>query len=578
MFGGGRRRRHFGRWILLGVLAIIVAWAAFVAVRLLSAAHQLQNGVRAAGTLRSQLHSNDLQNSPAGPILAAAAADFTAAHQTIDSGWLAPLRVVPYVGRQVRALDDLSGAAATVTHSGHQALIQVQAALSKPHGTPPERQTAIAALARTLTGLDRTVNQVDLGPSKSLWPSIAKRRNTFASDLDQLRGGLDKGAGAAQAVADLLGNHRTYLVLTANNAEMRAGQGMYLQAGTVTSSGGRLSLGSFGATANLVTSKPSVRVGGDLAARWGSLGLGNDYRKLGFSPQYPLNAPVAAAMWKAQTGRRVDGVLTVDVPALRDVLAAIGPVQAGGLTVSAGNVEQTLFVTQYVGDTSNAANDARREALGVLAAAVFDKLQGGGTSIPQLTQALDNAVNGRDLLAWSSIPAVEKDWTAAGAGGRLPDDGLLLGFDNTGGSKLDPYLNIHVQLTEQVEGRDTVVTVRADVANRTPDGLPPYVNGTAAGTTPNLYQGVASLDLPRYAGDVTVRGGSLLAHGADGPSNVVAVAVRIPQGGSAEVTWSFRLPGHHGTLSVQPSARAPTISWTASDGTFTDDTAHPVSW
>jgi len=178
---------------------VIVAWAAFVAVRLAYATHQLDDGVHAAGSLRSVVMASEREHNPAERTLAAASADFTAVHQTMHSAWLAPLRFVPDVGRQVRAVDDLSGAAAALTSSVHATLGRVQSAA----GTPPERRVAVRPLAATLTGLDRVANRVDLGPSKSLWPSIARRRNTLITDFQAFRGGLDTVTGATRAEAGL---------------------------------------------------------------------------------------------------------------------------------------------------------------------------------------------------------------------------------------------------------------------------------------------------------------------------------------------------------------------------------------
>ena len=192
--------QHPGRRILLAVVMVVVAWAAFVAVRLIYAAHQLDDGVHAAGSLRPALLASERENNPAERTLAAASEDFAAVHRTMHSAWLAPLLVVPEVGRQVRAVDDLSGAAAALTTSAHAALGRVQAAV---YGSPPERRAGFGALAGTLTGLDRMANETELGPSKSIWPSIARRRNALVTDLQAFRGGLDSMTGAARTEADL---------------------------------------------------------------------------------------------------------------------------------------------------------------------------------------------------------------------------------------------------------------------------------------------------------------------------------------------------------------------------------------
>jgi hypothetical protein len=566
------------------VVVIVVAWAAVVGLRMLHAVHQLEAGVTSAEAVRANLSTTDIEDGMAAPRLAEASAEFTDAHHEIDSPWMAPLHLLPYLGRQVRAADDLSGAAATVTTAGHTALLNVESVLTRPHASAPARAAAVNRLATTLSSLDRKVTGVDLGPSKDLLPTLAAKRNTFASDLVQLDAGLGKGTGAVDAVADLLDNHRTYLILSANNAEMRDGQGTPLQVGTVTSTGGQLTLGHFSATATLAGTKAAVPVAGELARLFPGRSLGSDYRNLGLSPQYELNAPTAAEMWRAQTGQAVAGVITIDVVALKDLLAVTGPVTVGGVTVNENNVEQDLFLTQYIGDTGNAANAARREAEGALAAAVFDAIQRPGLSLTGLATALDSAVNGRHLLAWSSVPAVESDWQASGAGGQLQRDDVLLGVSNLGPTKLDPYLVVKADLTltpssTASASATTRVTLTATFDDQAPTGLPLYVAGEGPGQpAPGTYTGLVTLDVPQSATGIEVKGAPLNSRGPDGPSNLDAVGIRLARGQSITVTWSFSLPGRRGSLRIDSSARVPPVSWTTPRLSFTDDATHTIAW
>lgn len=572
------------RWLLVGAGAVFALYALYCGLRLAEAAHRLQLGVAAVEGTRSQLNSADLTNASAARDASAglqrSARDFAQAHSEVNSPWLGPLHVLPFVNRQVESIDAMSGAAATVTTAGSHSLSQVQALLDQPHHQPAQRATLARQLSSDIGSLSATIDKVDLGPTDALLPVLASKRNTFAQDLAQVQTVLNRTNGAAAAAADLLTGQRTYLVLTANNAEMRDGSATALQAGTLSTDDGSLTLSNFQSTQELASPTPLVPITGDLVARWGAMAPNEDYRNLGLSPQFELNAPVAAAMWQAQTGQHVDGVLTVDVVALKDLLAVTGPVSAGGTTIDADNVEQYLFVTQYDGVTTDAANSARRDELGQLASAVFTALQQRDVSGGQLVKALAEAVNGRHILAWSSQPAIEADWTAAGANGQLGPNDLLLGTINKGVNKLDPYQQIDAHLTTTPAGGDTRVTITATLHNHTPSGLPSYAAGGAVANSPvGYYTGALSLDVPKYAGDVRATGGDgVVAVGADGPSNVLAESVKVPPGGSATVTWTFLLVGHHGSLQVDPSARVPAVEWSTPGATFTDATTHTVSW
>jgi hypothetical protein len=565
----------------MGVVVVVVAYGAFSAYRLVSAVHQLQRGVNTVQQVRGELSTSNLETSPAGPDLQAASAQFAQAHRSISGSLLAPIRLLPYVGRQLHSLDDLSGAAATITSLGHGTLVQAQRLLAAPHATPKERTSVIRQLAGVVSTLNERVDRIDLGPSNALVPVLAEKRNTFVRDLNQLHAGLVKGTGAADAVADLLDGNRTYLLLTANNAEMRDGSGMFLQAGTLSTSGGRIMLGGFRSTAELASPTPVVTVTGDLEARWGRELPGADYRALGLSPQFELNAPVAAALWKEQTGQQVDGVLTIDVAALKGLLAVTGPVSAGGTTITSANVEQTLFVTQYAGVADSASNEARREELGALGNAVFVALQKPGVPLSKVATALDDAVNGRHILAWSAHPAIEQDWQAAGVSGQLGAGDLLLGLSNKGANKLDPYQDVSASLSLAPSGKDTAVTIRATLRNtvKTTSGLPPYTIGGEVGSPPYYYTGIFTLDVPSSAGDLRIGGKrSLVAYGPDGPSTVAATEVQVAPGASTTVTWTFLLAARHGSLRIDPSAHVPPVNWSTPGRQFTDATAHTVSW
>lgn len=569
---------------MLGGLVVLAGYGALCAVRLVQASRELQAGASALQAARANLEAADLADPHTARELSArlqrSAQDFAAAQKNVGSTWLLPLHALPYVGRQVSAVEAMSMAAATITSSGSHDLTRLQSLLAAPRSQPSQQAALVGRLAFLLGAFDATVSRVDLGPSVALFPPIAAKHNEFARDLAQLESGLRRADGAAAATADLLNGNRTYLVFMANNAEMRDGSGTLLQVGTLSSHDGQLTLGSFQATQDLVSSTPLAPLSTSLAANWGSLGLNQDYRELDLSPQYPANAKEAAAMWTAQTGQHVDGVLTVDVAALQQLLTVTGPVQVDGTTVTATNAEPYLFVTEYDGVTTSTADALRRQQLGQLANAVFSALQHRHVSPTKLVRALLNAADGRHLLVWSDNASVQADWQAAGVTGQVSPDGVLLGTINKGVNKLDPYQQVEAHLSTAAAGSDTRITIRATLANHTPNGLPSYTDGgVIASSPPGYYTGALALDLPRYAGHVTVSGGNgLVAAGRDGPSTQVAQAISVSPGGSVTVTWTFLVTGRHGSLQIEPSARVPPIAWSAPGSAFVDTSSHAVTW
>src|SRR5207302_706399 len=82
------------------------------------------------------------------------------------------------------------------------------------------------------------------------------------------------------AVVGLLTGPRTYLVFAANNAEMRAGSGMFLSVGQFITRDGSVRLTGMGTVNDVAIPPGAVPLQGDLAGRWGWLKPQNDWRNL----------------------------------------------------------------------------------------------------------------------------------------------------------------------------------------------------------------------------------------------------------------------------------------------------------
>jgi len=580
----GRRRRR--RWpVVAAVVVLLLAWGALSALDLYRAARAVKRGADSINEVRNELHADDITQERAVPPLRAAAFEFGQAHGLLGRPELAPLRLLPFGGRQLRSVDALSAAAAKVSQLGVGAVHQAHLILAEHSHTPEARLQLLRDLSTLANTTDAQLRTITLGPSSGLVGPLATRRAEFATDLTRAVNGLTQAGATADALVDFLGNNRNYLILAANNAEMRAGSGMFLQAGVITTDGaGKFALRSVGSTQDLLLPAPGPPMPADLAARWGFLQPNQEWRNLATTPRFDTTAELAARMWQAKTGQHVDGVLAVDVAALQAVLEVSGPITAGGITVDANSVVPYLTHDQYLGipDGDPDLEVQRHDHLGVLATAVFDTVNATEVSLADLAQGLAKAADGRHILAWSSDPAVEQKWVTAGVGGRLGPDDVSLAVLNRGGNKLDPFLAVSSQMSFRPDGGGSVVEVTVQLRNQVPSGQPSYIAGTGreAGAVPGSYIGFVTLDVPARAGNLQVVGDQpVVAAGSDGPDNLVQAAqVVIPPGQGASVVFRFRLAGLHGQLRVLPSARIPAVSWQAGTSAFDDISAHVVSW
>ena len=581
-----RRRSLRFRLILSGVLAIVVAWivgAAIVAfLGLRDASHAMSDLEQA----KSELSASELASGGPQSALDKARKEFSDASGLLDSPLLTPAVVLPVIGRQVTSVRDLAHAATDVSSIGVGALGELRGVLDVPHRSGPARVEALDQLSRLASTTYNRLETIDPGPSGRLLPALARRYDQFVGQLDDVRTRLAHASVVASALGRILQGPSRYLLLVANNAEMRAGQGMFLDAGMLSIDQGHIHLGDLYDTGTIPVTPGAVPISGDLAARWGWLLPSQDWRNLGLTPNFDEIGPVAASMWRAVEHEKVEGVISIDIAALQQLLEVTGPVTVSdGSVVSASNVVQLLMHDEYEGLTfsSSQAQVARASLLGSLARATLGALQDRSLDLTTLATAMSTATSGRHVELWSSNPSDESAWAEGGVAGKLTNDSLLAAVLNRSGAKLDQYLSVRCALSITSGRTSSTATLSVTMANSTPPGQSPYIAGPypGLGTVYGQYVGFLAVDLPADSDTdfhATGASGPPVALGADGPVWLIAVPVDIKAGDTQTVVVHFVLPGVHGSFTIEPSARIPPESWTFRRATFTDAGPVTVSW
>jgi hypothetical protein len=577
---GGRRRR---RWLVVTAVVVVVAvWALILGLKTLSAYHHDKNGLAVLEQVKANLTPGEVTSSTSMRLLDQAHAEFARAQSDLSSPLFAPITIVPVIGRQFREVKALSTAAGTVSQVGSSFLSQVHGLLDAPHGAGPERVTSLQRLGSLSLAAEHQLASIDTGPSQALVAPLASKRDEFVTQLDDARLKLTRAAGVSAAVATILEGPQNYVVLAANNAEMRAGSGTFLEVGEATTAQGTVHLADLGPSGDHSLPVGAVTVTGDLQRNWGWLHPSLDMRNLGLTPQFDVTAPLAARMWTASTGQPVDGVIALDVAGVRQLLEATGPVESDGRIVSADNVEQYLLHDQYAGLNGEVAvSGVRQDALGDLAGVVLRQLQGQSSDIKTLANVVSSAVAGRHLMLWSKNPVDQAAWEVSGVSGSLTNRSVDVSLINVGGNKLDQYMSVQVGVSTTPGGSNTAVTMTSRVTNSTPPGQSQYIAGPFPGVPVGYggYYGLVAANLPASATHIAVTGaGPLAADGGEGPTWVVAVPVTIAEGASQTVVIRFDIPGTHGSMSLVPSARIPPEQWTADGTTFADTAPTTISW
>ena len=572
---------------MLGVAVLaLVVWAVLAAAVLLRARRDTYAGIDKLQQAREVLTPKALVEGEGVDLLRDAQADFERAHSGVRSPLLAPLRVLPVIGRQVRAVDGMTNGAAEVVDAGTEAIEGAGDALDRAQPKGDARVAVVRELGAVVARASARLNAVDLGPGDALVGPVQSARERFDAELTDLRGAIGDMRDATDALAGFLQGPRRYLLLAANNAEMRVGSGTFLSAGVLKVERGNLELGDMRPIEEFEVPAGAVRIEGDLADRWGWLQPNREWRNLGASPWFDSQAALAAQMWKARTGEEVDGVLALDPIALRALLEATGPVEVEGVKIDAGNVVSEILLDQYRGLVGYPQDQPRRDRLNAIARAAMDSLESGEWETVDLVDALRRAAGGRHVLAWSARSEEQRGWRGAGIAGDLEDESVLLGVHNRGGNKLDQFLDVRAAVSTTANGEGTEVRILVEMRNRAPEGLPQYVAGpfpAAEGAVEGLYQGLLVAELPRLARDFYMTDASgerldLVAGGADGPSWVVASYVEVPRGASRRVVVRFRLPEGSNALVVEPSARVPAVAWTFAGDGWTDEAGRRIEW
>lgn len=571
-------------WYLL--LGIALIWASFVTYQLIRASRELHSGVDLLKEGRERFSLEDLQSGRVVATLSDARDKFGAASERLDSAFMAPLRFVPIAGRQLRSVSALSRGADEVSSLAMETVGQSRRAISDRPSAGFERVALLKNLAVATASAHEGLDRVDLGPAEGLISPLAEKRQEFDSELLAAKDALSRISSGLGGLANLLEGPGRYLLLAANNAEMRAGSGMFLSAGVLETGGGNVVMGELMQTSELQLPPEGVPLEGDLANLWGWLGPNHEWRNLGVSPAFDVTGALASRMWEWLEGRPVDGVVAIDVMGVQSILEASGMTHVEGAELPPNEIGRFLLHDQYVGlthdDDRSDQHAGRRDRLGILATAAFKELNRGDGDLVSLATGLAEAVNGRHLMVWSSDPQDQASWIAAEAAGALTERDLLVAVLNRGGNKLDYFLMPQVDLQIRPEREHSIVTVRTTLQNVTPLGESSYI----AGPNPDdpesregVYVGLLSITMPKDAKEVVLPGvETLAASGRDGPTNVVAVHFDLERGASKQFVVQFRLPGRHGSLRILPSARAPAVPWKAGRAQFTDSVFRFVHW
>jgi hypothetical protein len=412
------------------------------------------------------------------------------------SPFLAVAGVVPFVREQVEGLRDLTELSERLGDAATSAAKAIDVDLERAGSEPSARVDLLDTVLRELDALERTAANVDIGTPDELVGPLARAGRAVEAELDHLPERFDEARDLLQGMRRLLAGPSQYLLLGANNAEMRGGAGMPLSGGVVSIDDGDIEFGDFKQLAYLNLGQPDVRIPPAWRETYRRWSMGRSYPETSASPNFRFTGPIYRGMAPNAGFGEVDGVLEVDAVALRELLSVIGPVELDGVTYDASNVEQKVLNESYLTFDSLDERGDRVDVQSQLAKRIFEEFKAREVPVSQLATALQRAATGRHLMAHSADRRVQALWKSIGADGSLPPEGLMVTAQNVAANKQDWYLDPDVTLNV-LPALDGAWRARLTVtiANPVPDRTSPYIDGSYDGLTNGTHRTMVAIYL-----------------------------------------------------------------------------------
>ncbi|MEZ5237658.1 MAG: hypothetical protein R2716_01425 [Microthrixaceae bacterium] len=212
----GRDRHRVRRYVLLGAAALLLVWLAVVVTQVVSAASLLRQGRSDIAFAQEQI-GDDLgsfirlarqADGTPGPAELSERLDDGArslhdAGERLGSWSLAPLRVLPVIGRQLDSGTTLAGSAADLADDASAAFASLAEIIDAPVEGPADRVAVAERTEAVLQELRTEIADPDLGPREGLTTPLAEARNDFAEEHARLSSTtLEEATTAVEGVTE----------------------------------------------------------------------------------------------------------------------------------------------------------------------------------------------------------------------------------------------------------------------------------------------------------------------------------------------------------------------------------------
>lgn len=472
------------------------------------------------------------------------------------------LKMVPYAGTQVRALNSFISIADHLCNAGTfatEALREVPGLDS----ASPQGQATIATMVDLLPRLADDLAPVEeelllahkeSSSMKTGW--LIGRASTMKAELDEkldrALGTIKKARMIMSVVPDIMGAEgappKRYMVLQQDCYELRASGGLMSTYGILECTHGSIELTEYKRSNKLIglaagdETPPLPSLGGWMV----SYGIAPTlcFYDAGWWPDFPLTTEIISTIWSKNRKAPVDGFIAVDPIAIGYILEEIGPVKVPDFneTVTAENLSSLILHYKEIRKGN--------EFLESLSSRFFQDLVISNPNdwIP-LGRAIGKALDEKHMLLYFYDPIVEQcfselDWS--GEVKETEDDYVMAVDCNVGGNEVYAYkANFFINQSMSLEvTRQEDSTLRHHVT---------YTLDNTSGATefPLTYKSYLRLYVPEGAiidGAVDLTASGLVDSYDELGKHVFGKLVDVPVGQTKNVEFDYVTPGYESLL------------------------------
>ncbi len=286
-------------------------------------------------------------------------------------GLLGPesLRGLPWIGKQLGVADDL----ATIGLEGSSAGAEVVELLTKARAASGDNRVgqvlelAHPHLDAALVSLVTVAQRAETLSADGLVPQLSSAVTELHGQLEPLRPVLQRSGSMLELERYLFSGQHRFLIVTQNGAELRPAGGFMGTYGLVEFGPEGFHLTKYVDMDTLPRDSLNLPLptGGQVNYRHFY------FRNSNWWMDFPTSAEVMMRFWQNLQQPRVDGIIAIDIPTIRDLLKIFGPITVpeSREPLTAQNVmEQLTYIVEYQyglakGDKKNAVVSLAAELL-----------------------------------------------------------------------------------------------------------------------------------------------------------------------------------------------------------------------